>query len=338
VHLPFKKEACEKGFGIKNAYFECEKLLKASKRVHLDENLSPKTDVIHFHTFDVWDPRPFLIALLSRKKIVMSAHIIPDTVAKMIPFSFIWLRYFKMLLRIYLNRADVVIAVSNATRDVCVNDLKVEPEVVVVPNLIDISRFRTNSHEVNTLRKELGFGLDDFIIVSSGHIQPRKRFDIFIETAKMLPRFKFVWIGDIMFKYTSDYKKLKAMIDNPPENVTVTGILEPDDVAKWTKLANVIIFPSDQETFGLAIVEGAATLTPVVARNLKDYDATFGDKIIRCNDVADFVNEIQRLYDDPECYNQYVQKSAQIAEKYDSAVNGDELVNIYERLCYTTDA
>ena len=96
------------------------------------------------------------------------------------------------------------------------------------------------------------------------------------------------------------------------------------------KSGDLMLMPSSQETFGLAIIEGAACGMPVIVRNIHDYDATFGDLVIRSSE-DNFAKLIDQYTVDSDLYTKGQQKSKQLAEKYDSKTISKQLINLYHQ-------
>ena len=115
-------------------------------------------------------------------------------------------------------------------------------------------------------------------------------------TARALPDVQFIWIGGIPFKAAgADYAKLHRQMKNAPDNVLITDVVPLDQARLYMKSGDLMFMPSTQETFGLAIIEGAACGMPVIVRNIHDYDATFGDLVTRCSEdkFAETIRDLQ---------------------------------------------
>ena len=118
------------------------------------------------------------------------------------------------------------------------------------------------------------------------------------------------------------------MIKHAPDNVLITDVIKLDQARLYMKSGDLMLMPSSQETFGLAIIEGAACGMPVIVRNIHDYDATFGDLVIHSNE-DDFADLINRYIVDNDLYAEGQQKSKQLAEKYDSQNISQQLMDTY---------
>jgi 1,2-diacylglycerol-3-alpha-glucose alpha-1,2-galactosyltransferase len=168
------------------------------------------------------------------------------------------------------------------------------------------------------------------VVVSCAQIQPRKRFDLFCEAAKALPEARFIWIGGIPFKMLgADYSHMQKLVDEKPKNVTVTGVIEHDDVRRYLQAADVFFLPSEQENHPMAVLEAAGAGLPVVLRDIPEYDDTFKDDAIRGTDDT-FVGLIDRLRTDDTFRKQAIIGSRGIAQRFDSTSGGRQLIDAYK--------
>ena len=124
---------------------------------------------------------------------------------------------------------------------------------------------------------------------------------------------------------------MKRVMDSAPDNVRFTGVVSIDEVRDYFRASDVFISTSDQETFGIAIVEGAATGLPVVLRAIHDYDNTFRGDALMCDEDG-FADCLRRLRDDKKLYDEYATHSHTLAQRYDSAYGAERLLGIYSRI------
>ncbi len=150
--------------------------------------------------------------------------------------------------------------------------------------------------------------------------------------ARQLPDTMFIWVGGMPFgRLAADNKSMQNMIDNPPENMKFTGVLEHEAVKQYYQAADVFWLPSEQETFGLVVVEAAASSLPILLRDIPDYQQTFAGDAILCND--DSIPEmIHKLRQDSSFYKKYTDHASRISERYDSVAGANHVVEIYKRL------
>jgi 1,2-diacylglycerol-3-alpha-glucose alpha-1,2-galactosyltransferase len=328
VLLISQKSAYNQGFGINSAFSEHLRLLNSLSVQGYDIEVTTDpwargVDVVHIHTVSIGA----IMALFFRRnsKIVISSHITPETVKDLLPGKKFWMPIYYTYFKCYFGLANAVVAVSKANFKE-MKQFKKKKLIHLIPNTVDLSRFECSDDERILLRQDLKID-DKFVVISSGNIQPRKRFDMFYDVAKALPDLQFVWMGDIKYKLGADSEKFAKMVDNLPPNLNLTGVLNADDVQKWTVASDIMFMPSDQETFGLSIVEGAGAGLPVVARDLKEYRQTFENNLIVGNTVEDFIQIIRELSQSSQKVLEGKKMSLNISNSY--ANNTDEVAKQY---------
>lgn len=316
------------GHGVHTAYIETLEALKKVPGITVTTNDKLPADIRHIHTigtYALWQ-----LLFLKGKKIV-SAHIVPDSLVGSLRGASWWKGLAAWYLKFFYNLADAVIAVSDETKQDLLK-LGVKTPIYVIYNMINTEAYRPQKDSKRNARKKLGFRDDDWIIVSNGQVQPRKRVDIFVNLASEMPKDKFAWIGGIPFKAAAaSYESMKKIMTEAPKNVQFTGVIDPTEVKDYFHAADVFIMPSDQETFGLAIVEAAASDLPVVLRDTPDYDKTFRSFSLLCSEDG-FVETLRRLRNDQKLYDEMVEKSRQLARKYDSKTIVKDLVKLYKKV------
>jgi len=269
--------------------------------------------------------------LVARGRKVVSAHIVPASLVGSLVGAKYWLWFARIYLRWFYNRADLVLAVSDATRDELLA-LGVRSRIEIFYNIIDTARYAPTGSSRSEARRQLGIAQDAWVVVSSGQVQPRKRIDTFVAIAKACPNMQFIWVGGVPFKNAAaDYGKMKQLMDHPPVNLRFTGVIPLEQVREYYHAANVFVLASDQETFGMVVVEAAASGLPVVLRDIHDYDQTFRPDALFCSE-QEFVPTITCLRTDPVFYADAVARAAHIAARYDSVAGGQRLVELYRDL------
>ena len=331
VNLISESEFTVQGHGVHTAFIEMRNQLKKSPAIDLKVNAVPdkKFNITHIHTVGVFSLRR-LKSKLGGKKIV-SAHVVPDSLVGSLVGAELWSPAATKYLRWFYNTADAVIAVSEYTKKE-LEKIGVCSPIHVLENSIDTSKYRTSTKEKVEFREKLGFSKDDFIVVGNGQIQPRKKFETFAEIAASLPEIQFVWVGGIPFKAAgADFSHLSKLMKNPPKNLRVTDVIPLETAGIYMRAADIMFMPSAQETFGLAIIEGAASGLPVVVRDIPDYDSTFGNYVLR-GDESNFREYILQLKNDKTFMKKWRDNSRKLAKKYDSAEATKKLIELYKEM------
>lgn len=323
-----ESEFTVQGHGVHTAFVETVRGLKKHQDVTLLTNSTEPADIRHIHTVGTYALRQLLF--MSGKKVV-SAHLVPDSLVGSLRGARLWKGLATLYFRFFYNHADAVIAVSDETKT-ALEHMGVKTPITVIYNMIDTELYAATAAERQAARKALGYSPKYWVVVGNGQVQPRKRVDTFLHLAKQLPETKFVWVGGIPFKgAAANYEKMKKLMRSAPKNVHFTGVIPLDEVKKYFHAANVFIMPSDQETFGLAIIEAAASGLPLVLRDIHDYDHTFRADALMGTD-SNFAELLEQLRNDPKLYAVMVQKARELACRYDCNTITEQLLALYRSL------
>ncbi|MGI5369880.1 glycosyltransferase [Streptomyces iakyrus] len=143
------------------------------------------------------------------------------------------------------------------------------PRIEVVPNGIDVARFRFDAARRHDTRRRLGLPDDAYVIGAVGRLTPGKRFGVLVRALAQLPddhRLLLVGGGP-----EEDVLRRTARAAGVADRVLFTGERPcvPDgtpgpDLPSLTAAMDVLASPSPEEAFGLAIVEALASGLPVL--------------------------------------------------------------------------
>ncbi|RKE21792.1 glycosyltransferase [Streptomyces sp. TLI_171] len=135
--------------------------------------------------------------------------------------------------------------------------------VRLLPNGVDAARYRfgaaeRSAHRVR-LRAQLGLPTDAFVIGAVGRLVPGKRFEVPLRALVRLPDARLLLVGA-----GPEREDLLALAEQLGVRSRVVPTGERDDVPELLTAMDVLVSPSRQETFGLAVLEGLAAGLPVL--------------------------------------------------------------------------
>jgi glycosyltransferase involved in cell wall biosynthesis len=168
----------------------------------------------------------------------------------------------------FLRFADALIAVSQA----CAQSVKhhvPSKEVHVVYNGVDLEDFECNRGAVREhMRRELGLSLEGAVVVSVGHVCPRKGQVFVVSVAQALaeavPGVKFLLIGrlDVDPEYATSLVK-QVHTERLEDRVHFLGFCT--DVPRMLQSADVFLHTAVRDPNPRAVLEAMAARLPVVA-------------------------------------------------------------------------
>ncbi|MEU1519767.1 glycosyltransferase [Streptomyces sp. NPDC005811] len=140
--------------------------------------------------------------------------------------------------------------------------------IAVVPNGIDLARFRFDAAARERARRQLGLPRDAYVVGGIGRLTAGKRFDVAVRALAGLPadsRLLLVGGGP-----EEEALRRLARQAGVGDRVLLTGErpYDPDgtpgpDLPSLVCAMDVLVSPSPEETFGLAVVEALACGLPV---------------------------------------------------------------------------
>jgi len=289
-------------------------------------NAKDRCDIVHIHTVG---PYSLLKLLANKRRSVVSAHLVPDSFVGSLALAKLWKPLAKMYLSFFYSLPKAVVAVSPSVRDE-LKEMGVKKDIFYIPNGVDLDKFRRCEQTRDRLRARLGIAEDAFVVISVGQVQPRKGVQTFIDTARELPDVTFLWIGGTPFEWLSaDYDGMQKLMKDTPRNLRFIGEVPLDDMPAYYNAADVLFFPSVQETFGLVVVEAGAAQLPLLMSRLSTYEALFGKGYIPGTRET-FKDYVLQLKNDHKFYEEYAQRAFEIATRYDDVKQAEELVRVYE--------
>jgi 1,2-diacylglycerol-3-alpha-glucose alpha-1,2-galactosyltransferase len=322
-----------KGHGVHTAFLQTRIALeRAGAEVRV--NAGPGSDVVHIETMGL---RSLRLLLRTRERAVVTAHVVPESMVGSFMLAPLWLPIGAWYMRAFYSLADEVLAVSPEVVD-GLERMGLDVPVRFVPNAIDVDHFRPQDGWREQVRAELGIDRDAFVAVCAGQVQPRKGVKAFVDAARAMPDVTFVWAGGMPFRrLTAHYREMLRLVAEAPANCKFLGDLPYEDMPRLYAGADCLLFPSLQETFGLAIIEAAAAGLPLVLRDLPTYQPLFGDAYL-AGDEQTFVERVTAIRDEPTLRALYAKRARDMASRFDTVRHGQLLLAAYDDVLARAEA
>ena len=177
---------------------------------------------------------------------------------------FLYNYLFKLIYRISLNSVDRIVVVSYSIK----NELQKyfpNKKIIVSYNVISEKYFHKIEHK-ELLRIKKKYSLPKKFIISVGHLEKRKNFVNLIKAIKILKikkiNLKLIIIGQKTNQSDLIYKEIINL--NLNSNIKIFNNLNDFELRCFYKLADVFIYPSFYEGFGIPILESMASKLPII--------------------------------------------------------------------------
>jgi alpha-1,3-rhamnosyl/mannosyltransferase len=202
-----------------------------------------------------------------------------------------------------LRTARVTLAISEATKNDLVRFFYVDPQRIVVTPLAAAPHFQLPPHvEINRVRQQ--YALPDRYVLYFGSNKPHKNVPRLVEAfAALRIRDQRSGIGLVIAGHWDQrYPEAKQAVEqlNLKDRVRFIGPVEDDDLPAVYGGAELFVFPSEYEGFGLPVLEAMACGVPVVCSNRSSLPEVAGDAALLCDphDVESLARTIERALTD----------------------------------------
>lgn len=233
-----------------------------------------------------------------------------------------------------LRKADKIIVDSNSTK----NDIikfypRYEDKIKVIYLGVESHFFPRSNHEIEkTLDK---YNVDFRYILFLGTVEPRKNIirvvDAFIQLKqegnieqKLIITGRKGWL----------YKDIIEKINKTPfsQDIIFTDFVDDEDLPSLYSGAEIFLYPSLYEGFGLPVLEAMSCGSPVITSNLSSLPEVAGDAAILVDpmNVEEIVQAMEKLLRDRELRKELKRKSLERAKFFSWEMAAKETLHLYE--------
>lgn len=241
-----------------------------------------------------------------------------------------------------LKRAHRVIAVSESTRRDVSNLLGIGRERLRQVYGAPDPRFLTQVPDEQRLKIVERYQLQHPYLLYAGRIRPHKNIPRIIEAFAFLraeleshPKYrdlKLIIIGDEIQKHP---EVRRAMIQTRSEqSVRFLGFVSFDSLKAFYSSAEVFVFPSLYEGFGLPPLEAMATGTPVVTSSVSSLPEVVGQAamIVNPENVFDIARGIREVLLDPDTRARLIADGYKQVKRFSWTDTAAQVLDIYREV------
>lgn len=173
-------------------------------------------------------------------------------------------RSYLPITRFSIEQSDGVTAISDYLKERTVKEFDVQNEINVIPNFVNCDLYTRNNKHADDRAKYAD--ANERILVHLSNFRPVKRVcdvvEIFDRVQKKVPA-RLMMIGDGPDRANAEYLVRKKGLQ---KRVCFLG--KTDNVENKLAIADLMLMPSELESFGLAALEAMACKVPAISTNV----------------------------------------------------------------------
>lgn len=276
-------------------------------------------------------PRNTGVPFFSNLPVIVTIHdIIPHVFPQKYLNNILERIYYEIAIRVSIKNSDKIITISEFSKKELIKYYGVKPEKIAITQLAYNRAFRKIGDEgvLKPVREK--YNIHDKYLLAIGGSEYRKNMQRLINVyQKHFSReYKLIIIGgkwrdtDLPGKYAFD-KNIRFL----------TNIPEEDLIAIYN-MAEVFVFPSFYEGFGIPVLEGMACGVPVVTSNVSSMPEVGGDSAVYFDpyNEEDMAEKIGRVLQDETLRKTMIAKGLEKVKEYSWEKCAAETLQVYREV------
>lgn len=273
-----------------------------------------------FNAPDVLFVPAHVFPIIHPKKTVMTVH---DIAARHVPESYNKFEQWYSLwsAKVAAKKLWRVITPTQFTKNDLVDFAGIKKTNHIVPIHLGIDKTFTKADPFQSDIKNMQerYGIKKPYLLSIGRLEHKKNTAQIVQafnTVRKKHDVQLVLIGKPGF----GYQEVATAIEQSPykEDIILPGWVEEDDIPCFYAGAEIFLFPSLFEGFGIPIIESFAMGTPVISSHVSGIPEVAGDAalLLRDNSVSALAQAVHELLEDQDMQQEYVQKGKSRLEAF----------------------
>ncbi|MCI8401094.1 MAG: glycosyltransferase family 4 protein [Lachnospiraceae bacterium] len=279
--------------GVGRAIYHQKEAL-SQNQVEYTMDVKDNWDIVHINTIF---PASFLLSRRARrqgKKVVYHGHSTEEDFRNSFVGSNLVAPLFRKWLTLCYSQGDVIVAPTPYAKKLIDNYHTGRP-VVSISNGIDLSFYQRDEAAGRAFREKYGFTAEDKVVLSVGLPIDRKGILDFVELARQLPAYQFVWFGDLNLPMLPPHIREALKTELP--NLHFPGYIRKEELRDAYSGSDVFLFLTKEETEGIVLLEALAMKCPVLVRDIPIYEdwLTDGRQVSKASTVEGFAGKLTSI-------------------------------------------
>ncbi len=246
-------------------------------------------------------------------------------------------RRMKLLIPYSARKSQHILTVSEYSKQQIVEKYRVPEEKVTVTYNGVSDQFRVLGDELLTLQKLARFALDKPYILAVGNLQPRKNIERLIRAYSILRSagkidLDLVLVGRLRWGGAAIFDEVESL--GIKEHIHITGYVSDDELVALYNKANLFVYPSLYEGFGLPLVEAMACGTPVISSIASCLPEVGGDAAYYIDPYSEneMMLAIEHLANNTTACDKLVEKGFQRAKQFSWKNAAEKTLQVFKEI------
>jgi len=216
------------------------------------------------------------------------------------------LKYLRWSTKYALKNAQKIIVVSENTKNDLMKFYGANPEKIKVVH-----------HGVNLLKSEVGNKKSEKNILFIGRLETKKNIDGLIKAFNLLKK-KYQVPHKLIIAGTEGYGFKEIIKNVKNDDIIFPGYVPEKEKMLLLEKAEMFVFPSFYEGFGIPILEAQAARCPVITSNISSMPEVAGDGaiLIDPNNVEQITEAMYKIINDNDFRKRLIQEGYQNTKRF----------------------
>lgn len=238
----------------------------------------------------------------------------------------------KMFFKKSLLNADHIITMANYTKKALIDLFNIETEkITVIYEGVDEKFRQYDRSEVTKILNH--YKINRPYILAVGTLEPKKNYPLLLKAFQSL---KLDWDLIIIGKKGWKSKEIYQTIDKLriKNKVKILGYVKIEDLPYFYNGAEIFVFPSLYEGFGLPLLEAMACGVPIICSNSSSLPEIGKDAVLYFNpySVDDLINQLLKLIHDEKLRQNLKEKGISRAKDFSWQKTAQQTLRILKGL------
>jgi len=243
----------------------------------------------------------------------------------------------KILFPFTIRNSEKILTISKSTKQDLIKYLNIPEKKITVTYLATDEKYRLlNQKEISKIRRK--YSIDFPFILYVGTLEPRKNIPslirAFYQLKKKTSRHKLIIAGKKGWKSEDIFETIEKL--NLQKDIIFTGYVPDEDLPALYNAADLFVYPSLYEGFGLPPLEAMACGTPVITSNTSSFPEVVGDAGIMIDpyDVDGLTKAMYEVLTNDGLREDMIKKGLKQTKKFSWEKCAKETLEVYQEVYY----